>query len=141
MAHDYGERECLECGKKFQPERAWTVTCSKTCNVNREKRLKKASKRAFYHKRKREYKEMQEKLVESMEHIKFLEEELERVKKAKVLPELQHCERLSLKAIQLPCGQRHECFKPKRCAKCPDGANENEAFNPDKISRYLDFRG
>lgn len=35
---------------------------------------------------------------------------------------LQECPRLHVKARELPCGQRAECFGKVRCGKCPDEA-------------------
>ncbi|MBQ9407414.1 MAG: hypothetical protein IJU37_11850 [Desulfovibrio sp.] len=34
------------------------------------------------------------------------------------------CKRMHLKAMNLPCGTRKECFTPTRCEKCPEDAVE-----------------
>lgn len=137
--HDYGKRNCMECGTEFTAVRPWTVTCSLECKEKRDIRLKRASKREYYHRNKEQQVNLKTQLEDSLKHIKFLEEELERLRKTKILPELESCERLSLKAIQLPCGTRRECFKPKRCVKCPESANEADIFDPMTLDKAVSF--
>lgn len=40
----------------------------------------------------------------------------------------QYCDRLSLTATHLPCGMRGECFKPRRCDRCPGDATPENAI-------------
>lgn len=37
-------------------------------------------------------------------------------------PQMQFCERMGVKAINLPCGKREECFNKPRCRRVPAGA-------------------
>ncbi len=62
-------------------------------------------------------------------------EEQARRKKAETIPDfamqdaaqrglLLECPRMHLRALQLPCGNRPECFGFPRCPHCPKGAKE-----------------
>lgn len=41
---------------------------------------------------------------------------------ALIADSLKECERLKVKALRLPCGQREECFGPPKCPNCPKNA-------------------
>ena len=43
------------------------------------------------------------------------------VKMAMAKPEMQFCERMGVRALNLPCGKREECFQKPKCKRVPAG--------------------
>lgn len=147
---DYGERKCLVCGKVFEPVKPQQVCCSAKCQAERGKELSRkwAAKHRPSLLKLLEAQELRivrlEKLVKELHGLETedyanilgdqIEPELEPEPESEpepdkieqlmeqALPTLKECKRMRLKALNLPCGKRVECFEPKRCKQCPPGA-------------------
>lgn len=134
---NYGERTCLECGKKFTAAKLSQVTCSEQCY--RERRLKqhRISNRKRYYAAKEKYASLEAdivkltNLVESQKHqIVILENanaelaaKIAEDKKAAIAPkdkelELEKCLRSNAKALHLPCGKNPMCWEGSPCERC-----------------------
>ena len=104
---NYGERTCLWCGKKFTALKPCQLYCTDMCY--------KESKRKKDSLRQRDYvKKLKNELEESKAEIAKLKKELE-MNKAGMLV----CERMHLRAMTLPCGERDECFLKPVCEHAP----------------------
>lgn len=121
--YDYGERTCLECGKKYQATYAQQLTCSEACKKARMRRVTRARGRAYHQRRKDMLETLRNNLAaitqerdELLVEVKRLHEELATKVPVKK-PSKQWCERLKLKADELPCGERPECFANPTCDK------------------------
>lgn len=134
--HIYGERTCLICGKTFYPKRIWDVTDTPECHTEWQRRRYRQKAERARAKRKQKYENMVKQLRDAQAHIEFLEGEIKRLQQKVSVKELLTCERMSLRALRLPCGLRHECFKPERCSQCPEDATIDKAFDPATLVKY-----
>ena len=139
---DYGERTCMNCGKKFDATYLQQVTCSDACKKERMRIQHRESAKGRWPKHKAMIEELRNSLavvsqdrdelkaqVEKLTHEnKRLHEELskalfDKLQASKVVVQppkkssKQWCERLKLKAEELPCGNRPECFVEPICDK------------------------
>lgn len=134
--HIYGERTCLICGKSFYPKRIWDITDTPECHTEWQRRRYRKNAQRTRARRKQQYEDMVKQLADAQNQIKFLEEEIQRLQQKVSAKELLTCERMSLRALRLPCGLRYECFKPERCSQCPEDATIDAAFDPATLVKH-----
>ena len=142
---EYGERKCLSCGKTFTALRPWHITCSVECRNARNTKLKQERNKRFTQTAIKLV-EMQKKYEAAQNEIASLKAQLEKlarelkndkeqlfdnatekeevkkaIKTAMAKPEMLFCERMNVRALNLPCGKREECFQKPKCKKVPAG--------------------
>lgn len=152
---DYGERKCLVCGKAFEPKLAQQVCCSTDCQKQRD-RLKSQEWKKTHCSPLQARVDFCEKQIALLERLiayihGYKQSELEALYK-QVLgeeapkpepaePVLHECKRMKLKAMRLPCGERQECFKPKRCKQVPEGVEGPPAERTVRDSMDYLYKG
>lgn len=143
---DYGKRECLICKKIFDVKYASQVTCSPDCQ--RERKI--AACKDFRARKKATFESLIAQVTDKDAQIDALRKEIESlktelkkvcrkdcgkksesIKNFKASHDLKTCERMNLKALHLPCGERDECWMPSKCEKNLHSAR------PEKISRTI----
>ncbi|MBQ3569576.1 MAG: hypothetical protein IJA20_02760 [Methanocorpusculum sp.] len=134
--HIYGERKCLICDTVFYPKRIWDITCKPECRTEWQRRRWRKNSKDVKARRKQRMEDLIKQLGDAQKHIEFLEGEIKRLQQKISTKDLMTCERMSLRATQLLCGQRHECFKPERCSQCPEDATIENAFDPATLVKH-----
>lgn len=139
---DYEKRICLVCGNEFEPLYAAQITCPGQCRKKRNsiRSQKYRLKRKAYVAGLEQALQEKEAIIESLQkEVKDLKAQLKNFEQAKTKSspagdfmrehELQTCERMNLRAIILPCGEREECWHPQKCKK------NTHIVKPEKISK------
>ena len=142
---EYPTRPCIMCGKSFVPTYPAQVTCSDNCKAARVRQVDNAYRRKNYRKHKeyvtkleQDNERLQNELIDLKKELEMTIRELQVARKEKDQEEIRAalskrmktCERMSLRATTLPCGQRESCFKPTRCSECPPMARLEEVLAP-----------
>ena len=130
-----GVKYCIVCGKEFHGVRRNQVVCSDAC--------RKAYNHQYYVLTRQPASHTFTCKHCGKQFASFRRKRIYCSKECKIAatthPAATHivinvCERLKMQSMQpLPCGERRECFLPRLCSKCPDGAEM-----PDRhyVSRF-----
>ena len=148
---EYAERICMVCDKEFVPAYPSQVTCGPECRKTRILQGHKEYNRKCRKQAKARLEALMADNARLTAELETARAEIERIsaelekcrqkpaaKKAETQPaedaalalqravlkkRMKSCERMSLRATTLPCGQREKCFRPGRCEKCPPTAS------------------
>lgn len=135
----YGTRKCLQCGQNFEAQYAAQVVCSKACaHLHRNKQKRESASRlraknveylrnllAEMDRMREEIASLKEQLADARNALSEVEKDHHPVDESQELSEpdkvrkvdtacseMKECKRMHLRAMNLPCGLREECFTP-----------------------------
>lgn len=135
----YGTRKCLQCGNEFDAGFPAQIVCSTSCMKIRRRDQKRASSARGRARRKKYLLDLLAEMDQMRKEIASLKEQLAEASKQtplqyevcsptkgstnsslpdkgceieKIRPYMKECKRMHLRAMNLPCGLREECYTP-----------------------------
>lgn len=156
--HDYGERLCLVCGQAFPAKYAAQVTCSGLCNKQRKRTQKCVWAKSHPGPTRKFVRELEADYAAELEWLNTqLEAHIHTTSSPPVAqmplspapsksapqpaakrrpgrpPKFDYCERMDVKALNLPCGKRAECWATTPCRRVPAGMQPPVPTNAEAI--------
>lgn len=144
---NYGERTCLECGKKFVATKITDIVCSPECKKKRQRRQSKDCREKHISERAAKLQELNDKIAAQAAEIEKLTLQVGQLEAANTELadrlsktsgdglQLSQCLRTTLKALHLPCGQNSLCWEGEPCEKCKDMEKPNfEKWNKQNLA-------
>lgn len=115
--NNYGQRSCLFCGKMFTAVKLQQFFCSQDCGRKRKNERKRASRKRCEDRIKAEIEELKARVRELEGECERLSANLQdALKKNQIVSKTSvdsstwpYCQRMRLRAKNLPCGEREEC--------------------------------